>query len=100
MIPTREIPYESQHPVFIELHATAILCLPSGGCLEPDPAICAALMSAIYSSVGEAVVLHRELMVRVLVKFPKQILNQRSGPELSTSLSVRTAMLTYLLAFM
>ncbi|CAM8955911.1 unnamed protein product [Rhodiola kirilowii] len=67
LIPTQEIVYESQHPVFLELHATAILCLPSGGCLDPDAAICAALMSAIYSSVGEAVVLHRELMVNVSV---------------------------------
>uniref|UniRef100_A0A7N0RJF5 Nuclear pore complex protein n=2 Tax=Kalanchoe fedtschenkoi TaxID=63787 RepID=A0A7N0RJF5_KALFE len=65
LIPAQDIVYESQHPVFLELHATAILCPPSGGCLDPDATICAALMSAIYSSVGEAVVLSRELMVNV-----------------------------------
>lgn len=57
--------YEADVPVFLELHATAMLCLPSGECLQPDANICTALMSALYSSVSEEVVLHRQLMVNV-----------------------------------
>lgn len=59
--------YETTGPLFLELHATAMLCLPSGECMCPDATICAALMSALYSSVGEEVVLKRELMVNVAV---------------------------------
>lgn len=55
--------YESMAPVFLELHATAMLCLPSGECMCPDATICTALMSALYSSVSEESVLHRQLMV-------------------------------------
>lgn len=55
--------YESTMPVFLELHATAMLCLPSGECMHPDATICTALMSALYSSVCEEVVLRRQLMV-------------------------------------
>ena len=49
--------------MFLELHATAMLCLPSGECLRPDATVCAALMSALYASVTEEVVLDRQLMV-------------------------------------
>ncbi|CAN0877923.1 Nuclear pore complex protein NUP107 [Linum grandiflorum] len=59
--------YESESPVYLELHATAMLCLPSGECMLPDATVCTALMSALYSSVGEEVVLHRQLMVKVAI---------------------------------
>lgn len=55
--------FESEEYLFLELHATAMLCLPSGECLRPDATVCAALMSALYSSVSEEVVLDRQLMV-------------------------------------
>lgn len=55
--------YESAEPVFLELHATAMLCLPSGECLCPDATVCTTLTSALYSSVGNEVVLNRQLMV-------------------------------------
>jgi nuclear pore complex protein Nup107 len=55
--------FESEEYLFLELHATAMLCLPSGECLRPDATVCAALMSALYSSVSEDVVLDRQLMV-------------------------------------
>lgn len=55
--------FESEDYMFLELHATAMLCLPSGECLRPDATVCAALMSALYSSVSEEVVLDRQLMV-------------------------------------
>ncbi|GAV61419.1 Nup84_Nup100 domain-containing protein [Cephalotus follicularis] len=57
--------YESAEPLFIELHATAMLCLASGEALCPDAAMCTALMSALYSTVSEEVVLSRQLMVNV-----------------------------------
>ncbi|XP_061950072.1 nuclear pore complex protein NUP107 [Populus nigra] len=59
--------FESTMLVFLELHATAMLCLPSGECMHPDATICTALMSALYSSVCEEVVLHRQLMVNVTI---------------------------------
>lgn len=55
--------YESAEPVFLELHATAMLCLPSGECLCPDATVCTTLTSALYSSAGDEVVLNRQLMV-------------------------------------
>lgn len=58
--------YESTEPVFLELHATAMLCLPSGECLSPDATLCTTLMSALYTSVSEEVVLSRQLMVSFL----------------------------------
>ncbi|KAK4773488.1 hypothetical protein SAY87_028507 [Trapa incisa] len=51
--------------LFLELHASAILCLPSGECLSPDATVSAALMSALYSSVSEEIVLSRQLVVKV-----------------------------------
>ncbi|KAK3198179.1 hypothetical protein Dsin_021594 [Dipteronia sinensis] len=59
--------YESMETLFLELHATAILCLPSGECMCPDATMCAALMSALYSTVSEDVVLSRQLMVNVSI---------------------------------
>ncbi|KAJ1401092.1 Nuclear pore protein [Sesbania bispinosa] len=59
--------YESAEPVFLELHATAMLCLPSGECLCPDATVCTTLMSALYSSAGDEVVLNRQLMVNVSI---------------------------------
>ncbi|KAL0707877.1 hypothetical protein Bca4012_074303 [Brassica carinata] len=59
--------FESEEYMFLELHATAMLCLPSGECLRPDATICAALMSALYASVTEEVVLDRQLMVNVSI---------------------------------
>lgn len=55
--------FESEEYMFLELHATAMLCLPSGECLRPDATVCAALMSALYACVSEEDVLDRQLMV-------------------------------------
>lgn len=55
--------YESAEPVFLELHATAMLCLPSGECMCPDATVCTTLTSALYSSAGDEVVLNRQLTV-------------------------------------
>lgn len=55
---------EMMGPVFLELHATAMLCLPSGECMHPDATVCSTLMSALYSSVSEEIVLNRQLVVR------------------------------------
>lgn len=53
--------------LLLELRATAMLCLPSGECMCPDATLCATLMSALYSSVDEQVVLTRQLMVWYLL---------------------------------
>ncbi|OMO70579.1 Nuclear pore complex protein [Corchorus capsularis] len=58
---------ESMEPLFLELHATAMLRLPSGESMCPDATVCAALMSALYSSVTEEVVLERQLKVNVSI---------------------------------
>ncbi|VAH13154.1 unnamed protein product [Triticum turgidum subsp. durum] len=60
-------PFESSELVFLELHATAILCLPSGECMTPDATSCTALTSALYSTISEEDVLHRQLKVEVKV---------------------------------
>ncbi|KAL5698662.1 hypothetical protein ACHQM5_029668 [Ranunculus cassubicifolius] len=59
--------YESDDPTYLELHATAMLCLPSGECMCPDHTSCTALTSALYSSVNEEMVLKRELTVNVSI---------------------------------
>ncbi|KAF5192752.1 Nuclear pore complex protein [Thalictrum thalictroides] len=59
--------YESEDPTYLELHATAMLCLPSGECMSPDYALCTALTSALYSSVSEDVVSNRKLMANVSI---------------------------------
>ncbi|KAI8026378.1 Nuclear pore complex protein NUP107 [Camellia lanceoleosa] len=67
LVPAEDHVYESVEPLFLELHAIAMLCLPSGECMCPDAALCATLMSALYSSVNEEVVLNRQLMVSVSI---------------------------------
>ncbi|XP_057976190.1 nuclear pore complex protein NUP107 [Malania oleifera] len=67
LVPTEDHIYESVEPVFLELHATAMLCVPSGECVCPDATLCATLMSALYSSVSDEVVLNRQLMVNVAI---------------------------------
>ncbi|XP_077236432.1 nuclear pore complex protein isoform X2 [Tasmannia lanceolata] len=59
--------YELTDNLFLELHATAMLCLPSGKCMCPDATSCTTLTSALYSSVSEEVVLKRQLMVNVAI---------------------------------
>ncbi|KAF3335878.1 nuclear pore complex protein NUP107 [Carex littledalei] len=63
----QESAYNSTEHVFLELHAVAMLCLPSRECVAPDATHCAALTSALYSSVSEEVVLHRQLTVDVTI---------------------------------
>ncbi|KAL8537837.1 hypothetical protein ACS0TY_012827 [Phlomoides rotata] len=67
LIPTQDHLHESVEPVYLELHATAALCLPSGECMTPDATLCTTLASALYSSAREEEVLHRELMVNVAI---------------------------------
>lgn len=62
LVPNEDSTYESVE-LFLELRATAMLCLPSGECMCPDATLCATLMSALYSSVEEQVVSTRQLMV-------------------------------------
>lgn len=66
LIPTQDHLHESMESVYLELHATAVLSLPSGECMAPDATICTTLTSALYSSVSEEEVLHRELMVNIV----------------------------------
>ncbi|KAF6164632.1 hypothetical protein GIB67_032860 [Kingdonia uniflora] len=58
---------ESDEPLYLELHATAMVCLHSGECRRPDATSCTTLANALYSSVSEEVVLSRKLMVDVSV---------------------------------
>ncbi|KAJ6827274.1 vicilin-like seed storage protein [Iris pallida] len=58
---------ESKEHIFLELHAAAILCTPSGECMVPDATLCTALTSALYAAVSEEDVLKRKLMVNVAV---------------------------------
>ncbi|CAL5379280.1 unnamed protein product [Camellia sinensis] len=67
LVLTEDRVYESVEPLFLELHAIAMLYLPSGECMCPDATLCATLMSALYSSVSEEVVLNRQLMVSVSI---------------------------------
>ncbi|CAL5379590.1 unnamed protein product [Camellia sinensis] len=67
LVPTEDRVYESVEPLFLELHAIAMLCLPSGECMCLDATLCATLMSALYSSVSEEVVLNHQLMVSVSI---------------------------------
>ncbi|RLM58264.1 hypothetical protein C2845_PM18G11880 [Panicum miliaceum] len=60
-------PFEPSEPIFLELHASAMLCLPSGECMLPDATSCTALTSALYSTASEEDVLHRQLKVDVQV---------------------------------
>ncbi|XP_074268244.1 nuclear pore complex protein NUP107 [Silene latifolia] len=66
LVPTEDKVYSTpEEPLYLELYATAILCLPSGECMSPDATLCATLMSALYSSVSEEVAVGRELTVDV-----------------------------------
>ncbi|KAL6285349.1 hypothetical protein ACE6H2_009739 [Prunus campanulata] len=67
LAPGEDHVYESVEPIFLELHATAMLCLRSGECLPPDATVCTTLMSALYSSVSEQDVLNRQLMINVSI---------------------------------
>ncbi|XVF74277.1 hypothetical protein PTKIN_Ptkin13bG0097300 [Pterospermum kingtungense] len=67
LISVEEHVNELMEPLFLELHATAMLRLPSGESMCPDATVCAALMSALYSSVTEEVVSERQLMVNVAI---------------------------------
>ncbi|KAJ8441144.1 hypothetical protein Cgig2_006973 [Carnegiea gigantea] len=67
LIPIEDQIYDTTEPTFLELHAMAILCLPSGECMSPDATLCATLMSALYSSVPEEDVSNRQLTVDVKV---------------------------------
>jgi len=67
LVPTEYRIYESMESVFLELHATAMLCLPSGECMPPDATLCTTLMSALYSSASEDVVFNRQLTVNVSI---------------------------------
>ncbi|KAG2563842.1 hypothetical protein PVAP13_8KG368602 [Panicum virgatum] len=60
-------PFEPSQPIFLELHACAMLCLPSGECMLPDATSCTALTSALYSTANEEDMLHRQLKVDVQV---------------------------------
>lgn len=59
--------YDLTELIYLDLHATAMLCLPSGECMCPDATTCTTLTSALYSSVSEEDVLKRQLMVSVSV---------------------------------
>ncbi|XP_022146714.1 nuclear pore complex protein NUP107 [Momordica charantia] len=59
--------YESMEPVYLELHATVMLCLPSGECLCPEATTCTTLTSALYSSVTEEIILNQQLVVNVSI---------------------------------
>lgn len=78
LVPTQDRLYESTEPVFLELHATAVLCLPSGEWMVPDATVCTTLTSALYSSVTEEEVVNRQLMVCTLL-FSEQINIGSSG---------------------
>ncbi|XP_075087245.1 nuclear pore complex protein NUP107 isoform X1 [Nicotiana tabacum] len=67
LVPTEDHILESDEPVFLELHATAMLCSSSGDCLAPDATLCTTLMSALYSSVSEEEVLNCQIMVSVSI---------------------------------
>ncbi|XP_024969419.1 nuclear pore complex protein NUP107 isoform X3 [Cynara cardunculus var. scolymus] len=67
LVPTEDHIYELMEPTNLELHATAMLCLPSGECMSPDATLCTALTSAFYSSVSEEVVSDRQLLVNVSI---------------------------------
>lgn len=63
LVPTEDRVLEIDEPVFLELHATAMLCSSAADCMVPDATLCTTLMSALYSSVSEEEVLNRQIMV-------------------------------------
>lgn len=52
---------------WMTLDAVATLHSPSGNCMVPDAIICTALRSALYSCVGEDIVMRRQLLVEISV---------------------------------
>ncbi|KAF5952563.1 hypothetical protein HYC85_010507 [Camellia sinensis] len=85
LVPTEDHVYESVDRLFLELHATVMLCLPSGECMCSDATLCATLMSALYSSVSEEVVLNRQLMVCCFLSSRHMI--QRDGSQMQWYIS-------------
>ncbi|THG22923.1 hypothetical protein TEA_026970 [Camellia sinensis var. sinensis] len=81
LVPTEDHVYESVEPLFLELHAIAMLCLPSGECMCPDATLCATLLSALYSSVSEEVVLNRQLMMQEGEEEPEYVEAQEGEGE-------------------
>ncbi|XP_073009104.1 nuclear pore complex protein NUP107 [Typha latifolia] len=67
LVSSQNIIYDSTEHHFLELHATAMLRLPSGECVAPDATLCTALTSALYSAVSEEDVLKHQLMVNVAI---------------------------------
>lgn len=67
LVPTEDRVLEIDEPVFLELHATAMLCSSAADCMVPDATLCTTLMSALYSSVSEEEVLNRQIMVSVSI---------------------------------
>ncbi|PWA80951.1 hypothetical protein CTI12_AA191640 [Artemisia annua] len=67
LVPTEDQIYDFVEPTNLELHATAMLCLPSGECMFPDATLCTSLTSALYSSVSDEVVSSRQLQVNVSI---------------------------------
>ncbi|KAJ0895743.1 hypothetical protein HanPSC8_Chr09g0403981 [Helianthus annuus] len=68
LVPTEDHIYELMEPTNIELHATAMLSLPSGECMYPDPTLCTALISAFYSSLSDQVVFRAPVNVSISSK--------------------------------
>ncbi|THG10873.1 hypothetical protein TEA_025808 [Camellia sinensis var. sinensis] len=81
LVPTEDHVYESVEPLFLELHAIAMLCLPSGECMCLDATLCATLLSALYSSVSEEVVLNRQLMMQEGEEEPEYVEAQEGEAE-------------------
>ncbi|GJZ04016.1 nuclear pore complex protein NUP107 [Tanacetum coccineum] len=67
LVPTEDQIYDLVEPTNLELHATAMLCLPSGECMFPDATLCTSLTSALYSSVSDEAVSSRQLQVNVSI---------------------------------
>lgn len=72
--------FEEPETLFLELRALAVLCLPSGECLCPDPSVCASLMSALYSSASEEEVLKRQLTVNFSIVSPLFTVSENISP--------------------
>ncbi|EPS66094.1 hypothetical protein M569_08683, partial [Genlisea aurea] len=67
LVPSQDHLHESAEPIYLELHAIVVLCMPSGEVMLPDATLRATLASALYSSVSEEEVSSRELMVNASI---------------------------------
>lgn len=67
LVPTKDCMWESMEYDYLELRATAMLCLPSGECLPPDATLCTTLTSALYCSLSDDVVFSRQFTVNVSI---------------------------------